>query len=1584
MDRSIGDMPTSPGSHDREREGVLRPGMVFGRHKVHRLLGRGGMGEVYEVEHELDGRHYAMKVLSEEVHQSPENVERFECEAKVMARLQHPNITRVDYFDETDGKYWFRMELANGIEEGVVTLEDLAAKNGGRIGQSMMAGLFVQILDGLMCAHNGGVIHRDLKPSNILLTHSKETSGRLVPRISDFGLVCLVGQEWLLNKTRLSYVQSLGERDTVGPTSAQGLSTQSLVGTYAYMAPEQKQQRPVDARSDLYAVGLMIYRLLTGYTSPGEKMKRKDPTLHAFWQRIVDQSVREDADDRYASAAAMFTDLQRGRRVLASVDGPAMIRKCRAELTQKRCYTANRHLDDAVVMLPQNLEVQELTVTLREQLSLLQRLKNRIIGLKQKQDYDQAFQQAQAFYDKCIEDEWINRFIERCPQLIKQKELDALAEQATGFLKTKDYDQASEVLASAMSLVDEEGQAVEAPLPAVTRLQKLQRLCVRERVRRGLQEARLALKQRHFTRAKGALDQVLQWDEHNADAASLLKECQTGLERVEAYWQKAEAARSSQDYRSAKTYLKEILQNVSPDDPDTASRLDRMRSEQKQFATALADMNRAGKEKCFRDCLNAAEQVLAIHSQHAVALKFKGICQDKLADVESALERAEVQLRAQRYDDALTAFKEARRYYALESPEENQRDSDTTSPRAVYSPEAGRITERIEVAHKAKLLTEQTIERARGALKAGKLQNAQQALEDYFQLQPEGSEGLALQKEWKRRQRRAQRRQRLRRMILSVAAVLVVGVGLAYVAAGLLLSHQQQRDLESSRNSLSLKVFTQAPDVVDGYLNSLRYAWIVRLPSVQQAWSDWQANLVQSQAAWDDYTHGAYQNGQQKLVGLQPDEDRSAIQGVFNDFVAFVDPCCAYANSCREEGRYEAGFQGVRSLLAEYPEHQSLLDVNELLSAADRLEHRLWDSNTPLLELDGIMRRLRELSPRHHRWRELEQACIRRYRESLVFLDQDIPENRRTLEVEEKRCQSALDEIAPFVRYAGYTSLSRHLQDRRDKLILALGKVNEDEVLTRKLSEIQHLVRSRFLGKAESSLDVLEKQYPGHPDVEPIRSDLYEKIRQVDQLLLLARTHFNGGNNDEVRDAIAKLWDKCDRNDTLALLGEVAQLEKDLDSQVDVALNKREAFQQTMQRALDAYTIKHIDTAQKHLADCRMLFDAIQDKALKESFISHANDIDGAAFQAEELTKQARVARDTGRYAESLWIVHKALSINREWGTAIELKAFLEGEERAGTHDREEALILIRMKYYFTAQRKIEDAERFPGDLRTQALDRIVETKIKQAHVDAALIGSKRMSVKDFYDRYPDYAGFQADVPEKVKTAIQSDLEKRLEDRSKKAYHKLQIEARRGVLGDTVVNGLLRNASTGRLSSEGNGSSGNAQWCRLTVSEIPADVNIILELETKEYSQAITSAPAVVFVPYRDQVTIRIRKTQTLTGRTLARSEIVRGLTAWGEQKIEINPTCWQEQTVAITVLKGAFGRLKRKDMINTLMSEPGFINRRSTQGWGNDRATEYANHCLDSALKEKKKHAKNETLYVKLIEDWVYPEFLAYVKAEE
>ena len=175
MDHDLTDEATLP-PDPLGRRPELEPGDQVDVYCVVRLLGRGGMGEVYEVEHTTLGRRYALKIIPSHLASQPGFVERFEREARVMANLDHPGIVRVSDFRKTDGQYWLRMELVPGIalrlgEKKVhaVSIADLAAAQGGKLPQRALAGMLLPILDAPAFAHEHGVVHRDLKPANILL-----------------------------------------------------------------------------------------------------------------------------------------------------------------------------------------------------------------------------------------------------------------------------------------------------------------------------------------------------------------------------------------------------------------------------------------------------------------------------------------------------------------------------------------------------------------------------------------------------------------------------------------------------------------------------------------------------------------------------------------------------------------------------------------------------------------------------------------------------------------------------------------------------------------------------------------------------------------------------------------------------------------------------------------------------------------------------------------------------------------------------------------------------------------------------------------------------------------------------------------------------------------------------------------------------------------------------------------------------------------------------------------------------------------------------------------------------------------------
>lgn len=136
MENSIGNEKTTRLSSNAGKKASFNPGDTLGQYKIIRLLGRGGMGEVYEVEHETLEKRFALKLLPSEFTKRPDAMQRFRQEAKVMGKPDHPNIVKVDDFGENDGRWWLRMELANGgTTEGqpVRTLEDYVAAQGGKL-----------------------------------------------------------------------------------------------------------------------------------------------------------------------------------------------------------------------------------------------------------------------------------------------------------------------------------------------------------------------------------------------------------------------------------------------------------------------------------------------------------------------------------------------------------------------------------------------------------------------------------------------------------------------------------------------------------------------------------------------------------------------------------------------------------------------------------------------------------------------------------------------------------------------------------------------------------------------------------------------------------------------------------------------------------------------------------------------------------------------------------------------------------------------------------------------------------------------------------------------------------------------------------------------------------------------------------------------------------------------------------------------------------------------------------------------------------------------------------------------------------
>jgi serine/threonine-protein kinase len=259
----------------------LEPGSKLGHYEIVSSLGAGGMGEVYRAKDMKLGREVAIKVLLDEVSSDPERLARFEREARVLASLNHPNIATLHGFDADAGTRFLVMELVEGE-----TLADRIARGSVPLKEAIV--LFTQIAEGLDAAHEQGIIHRDLKPANIKISDSG------MVKVLDFGLAKAMEPEAEVGDVALSQSPTL---------SLAATQRGQILGTAAYMAPEQARAKPVDKRADVWAFGCCLYEALTA-VRPFEG--EDGPTTLA---RVLDREP--DWERLEAAAPEALTDLVR-------------------------------------------------------------------------------------------------------------------------------------------------------------------------------------------------------------------------------------------------------------------------------------------------------------------------------------------------------------------------------------------------------------------------------------------------------------------------------------------------------------------------------------------------------------------------------------------------------------------------------------------------------------------------------------------------------------------------------------------------------------------------------------------------------------------------------------------------------------------------------------------------------------------------------------------------------------------------------------------------------------------------------------------------------------------------------------------------------------------------------------------------------------------------------------------------------------------------------------------------------------------------------------------------------------------------
>lgn len=249
----------------------------FPQFEILELLGKGGMGAVYKARQPALDRLVAIKILPLEISQDPAFAERFQREARALARLSHPHIVAVHDFGQTSGLCYFVMEFVDGAN----LRQTIRA--GSLMPQQALA-IVPQICEALQFAHDEGIVHRDIKPENILI----DKRGRV--KIADFGLAKLLGQDG-------------GDQLLTG--------THQVMGTLRYMAPEQMQgSREVDHRADIYSLGVVFYELLTGELPMGKfALPSKKVQIDVRLDEVVLRALEQDPEQRYQHASDVKCDL---------------------------------------------------------------------------------------------------------------------------------------------------------------------------------------------------------------------------------------------------------------------------------------------------------------------------------------------------------------------------------------------------------------------------------------------------------------------------------------------------------------------------------------------------------------------------------------------------------------------------------------------------------------------------------------------------------------------------------------------------------------------------------------------------------------------------------------------------------------------------------------------------------------------------------------------------------------------------------------------------------------------------------------------------------------------------------------------------------------------------------------------------------------------------------------------------------------------------------------------------------------------------------------------------------------------------